>query len=43
MWLLMDPVVYQRLTVGRGWAPGYYQRWFIQTTRRLLLADPQAP
>ena len=43
MWLLMDPVVYQRLTAGRGWAPGYYQRWFIQSTRRLLLADPQAP
>ena len=42
MWLLMDPLVYQRLTTDRGWTPGDYQHWFTQSTRRLLLADPPA-
>lgn len=41
MWLLMDPVVYQRLTTDRGWTADDYQHWFTQSTRRLLLADPR--
>lgn len=38
MWLLMDPVVYRRLTVDRAWSPGAYQQWFVDSTRRLLFA-----
>jgi hypothetical protein len=36
MWLLMDPVVYRRLTVDRAWSPDAYQQWFVDSTRRLL-------
>jgi AcrR family transcriptional regulator len=38
MWLLMDPVVYRRLTLDRGWSPAAYERWFLDTARRLLFA-----
>lgn len=27
-WLLMDPYVYQRLTVDRGWLPVEFEQWF---------------
>jgi AcrR family transcriptional regulator len=36
MWLLMDPVVYRRLTLDRAWTPEDYQQWFVDSTRRLL-------
>jgi hypothetical protein len=42
MWLLMDPLEYQRLTTDLGWTADDYQHWFTQSTRRLLLADPPA-
>jgi AcrR family transcriptional regulator len=38
MWLLMDPVVYRRLVVDRAWSPAAYERWFAESTRRLLFA-----
>jgi hypothetical protein len=41
MWLLMDPVVFRRLTTDHAWTAGQYQRWFAQSARLLLLADPQ--
>lgn len=39
MWLLMDPVVYRRLTRDRGWSAQDYERWFVTSTRRLLLDE----
>jgi hypothetical protein len=38
VWLLMDPVVFCRLTEDRGWSADRYERWFADTVRRLLLA-----
>jgi AcrR family transcriptional regulator len=38
MWLLMDPVVYRRLTLDRAWSSDDYQLWFVDSTRRLLFA-----
>jgi hypothetical protein len=38
MWLLMDPVVYRRLTLDRAWTPEDYQQWFVDSTRRLLFS-----
>jgi len=40
VWLLMDPVVFGRLTDDRGWSPERYGRWFTDSLQRLLLADP---
>jgi AcrR family transcriptional regulator len=37
IWLLMDPVVYRRLTVDRGWSPRDYEKWFTDSIPRLLL------
>ena len=37
VWLLMDPAVYHRLTRYRGWSPADYERWFTDTSTRLLL------
>ncbi|GAA4416878.1 TetR/AcrR family transcriptional regulator [Actinokineospora soli] len=36
LWLLMDPVVYRRLTRDRGWTPDAYGRWFADAVRRLV-------
>jgi TetR/AcrR family transcriptional regulator, regulator of autoinduction and epiphytic fitness len=38
IWLLMDPVVFRRLTRDRRWSPGHFQRWFTDSIHRLLLA-----
>lgn len=38
VWLLMDPVVYVRLTGDRGWPPQRYRDWFVDSVQRLLLA-----
>lgn len=40
VWMLMDPVVFQRLTRERGWTPEQYERWFTDTVARLLVSDP---
>lgn len=37
IWLLMDPVVFRRLTRDRGWSPDHFQQWFTDSIRRLLL------
>ena len=38
LWLLMDPVVFCRLTEDRGWSPDRYRRWFADSAQRLLVA-----
>jgi AcrR family transcriptional regulator len=41
VWLLMDPVVFQRLTRERGWSPEQFEHWFLDSVPRLLLeCDP---
>ena len=37
VWLLMDPVVFCRLTADRGWGAERYGRWFVDGLQRLLL------
>jgi TetR/AcrR family transcriptional regulator, regulator of autoinduction and epiphytic fitness len=37
LWLLMEPLVFQRLTRERGWTPAQFERWFIESASRLLL------
>jgi AcrR family transcriptional regulator len=37
VWLLMDPVVFQRLTRARGWSPEQFEQWFTDCVPRLLL------
>jgi hypothetical protein len=41
LWLLMDPAVSHRLTRYRGWSPARYEKWFTDTTIRLLLGLPR--
>ncbi len=36
VWLLMDPVVFSRLTRQRGWSPDRYASWFADSVARLL-------
>ncbi len=36
VWLLMDPVVFSRLTRHRGWSPDRYASWFADSVARLL-------
>jgi len=38
LWLLMEPVVFQRLTCDRSWTPAQFERWFTDSASRLLLA-----
>jgi len=38
IWLLMDPHGFCALTRDRGWAPGQFERWFVDSVSRLLLA-----
>jgi len=37
LWLLMEPVVFQRLTGDRSWTPAQFERWFTESASRLLL------
>jgi AcrR family transcriptional regulator len=37
IWLLMDPVVFRRLTRDRGWSADDFQHWFTSSIQRLLL------
>lgn len=40
VWLLMDPAVYRRLTIDRGWSAARFERWFADSAQRLLLSAP---
>ena len=37
IWLLMDPVVFRRLTRDCGWSQDHFQHWFTDSIHRLLL------
>src|SRR6266536_3789136 len=37
IWLLLDPVVFRRLTRDRGWSADDFQHWFTSSIQRLLL------
>jgi AcrR family transcriptional regulator len=37
VWLLMDPAVFDRLTIGRGWPPDRFGRFFGESLLRLLI------
>ena len=39
VWLLMDPHGFCALTQDRGWTPEQFERWFIDSVCRLLLAQ----
>jgi AcrR family transcriptional regulator len=36
IWLLMDPVIFARLTTDLGWTAQHYGAWFIDSVLRLL-------
>ena len=38
VWMLMDPVVFSRLTRHRGWSADRYASWFVDSVLRLLTA-----
>jgi TetR/AcrR family transcriptional regulator, regulator of autoinduction and epiphytic fitness len=38
VWMLMDPVVFSRLTRHRGWSEDRYASWFADSVIRLLAA-----
>ena len=38
VWMLMDPVVFSRLTRHRGWSANRYASWFADSVIRLLTA-----
>jgi AcrR family transcriptional regulator len=40
VWLLMDPAVFTRLRIDRGWSRERFQRWFADSTARLLTDHP---
>jgi AcrR family transcriptional regulator len=37
VWMLMDPVIFNRLTRHRGWSPARYASWFADGVARLLV------
>jgi AcrR family transcriptional regulator len=37
VWMLMDPVIFHRLTRNRSWSPSRYASWFADSVTRLLL------
>src|SRR5215467_6145677 len=45
LWLLMEPVVFQRLVGERGWTPAQFEQWFTDSALRLLIphADVSRP
>ncbi|HEX9042078.1 MAG TPA: TetR/AcrR family transcriptional regulator [Trebonia sp.] len=43
VWLLMDPAVFTRLTIDRGWSRQQFQQWFADSTARLLTDHPDRP
>lgn len=40
VWLLMDPAVFTRLRVDRGWSKPRFQQWFADSAARLLTDHP---
>jgi len=40
-WLLMDPAVFTRLRIDRGWSRHRFQQWFADSTARLLTDRPK--
>jgi AcrR family transcriptional regulator len=40
VWMLMDPVVFCRLTADRHWTTAQYERWFTDSVIKLLLPSP---
>lgn len=40
MWLLMDPAVFTRLRIDRGWSRQRFRHWFADSTARLLIDHP---
>jgi TetR/AcrR family transcriptional regulator of autoinduction and epiphytic fitness len=41
VWLLMDPVVFCRLTEDRAWSTEMYRRWFADSAERLVLSTAE--
>ena len=39
VWLLMDPVIFSRLTENRDWSTDRYASWFAASVTRLLTSD----
>jgi AcrR family transcriptional regulator len=39
VWLLMDPVIFSRLTRNRAWSTDCYAAWFADSVTRLLTSD----
>jgi AcrR family transcriptional regulator len=39
VWMLMDPVIFSRLTRHRGWSPERYATWFAGSVAQLLVAN----
>jgi TetR/AcrR family transcriptional regulator of autoinduction and epiphytic fitness len=37
VWMLMDPVIFSRLTRHRGWSPDRYRSWFADSVIQLLV------
>ena len=42
LWILMDPAVFDRLTRRRRWTGEQYERWFVGSVARLLVATNDA-
>jgi AcrR family transcriptional regulator len=42
VWVLLDPAVYERITLHRGRPLAYYQRWIADSIKRLLFDEEQA-
>lgn len=43
VWLLMDPAVFTRLRIDCGWSRPRFERWFADSTARLLTDHEPAP
>ncbi len=39
VWMLMDPVIFNRLTRHRGWSEDRYASWFADSVTRLLTSE----
>jgi AcrR family transcriptional regulator len=41
VWLLMDPAVFTRLKIDRGWSQQRFQQWFADSIARMLTDHPR--
>jgi AcrR family transcriptional regulator len=39
VWILMEPVVFLRLTRDRGWSPARFEAWFVESVARLVVDE----